>query len=138
MDIVIDFDGTCVTHRYPEIGKEIGATPVLRELVDAGNRLILSTMRSDDRKRRNRTLSDAVEWFRERDIPLFGVQTNPTQQTWTSSPKAYGELYIDDFALGCPLVFPDDGPPYVDWKQVRRMLVEMEILEDNNEQRTDL
>jgi hypothetical protein len=133
MDVVIDFDGTCVTHCYPAMGKEIGATPVLRELADAGNRLILFTMRSDDKKRKNRTLSDAVEWFQERDIPLFGIQTNPAQQAWTSSPKAYGELYIDDSALGCPLVFPDDGPPYVDWRQVRRMLVEMEILKDNDQ-----
>ncbi|MDR0713319.1 MAG: hypothetical protein LBF89_03540 [Bacteroidales bacterium] len=132
MDIVIDFDGTCVMHQYPAVGREIGATPVLRELIDAGHRLILFTMRSDRGK--NRALSDAVEWFRERDIPLFGVQTNPLQRIWTSSPKAYGNLYIDDSALGCPLVFPEDGFPYVDWKQVRRMLVGMDILKDNSEQ----
>lgn len=25
MDIVLDFDGTCVTHSFPQVGKDIGA-----------------------------------------------------------------------------------------------------------------
>lgn len=130
MDIVIDFDGTCVTHEFPGIGKEVGATPVLRELVDAGHRLVLFTMRCDDKKKRIALLSDAQAWFSERDIPLFGVQVNPVQKSWTLSPKAYGDIYIDDAALGCPLVYPEDGSrPYVDWKSVRQMLVEMGALE---------
>jgi hypothetical protein len=128
VDIVIDFDGTCVTHNYPDIGKEIGATPVLRELVDAGHRLILFTMRCNDKKKKNKTLNDALTWFRERDIPLFGIQTNPEQKFWTLSPKAYGDLYIDDTALGCPLIFPEEGPPYVDWGKVRQILVTMGVI----------
>jgi hypothetical protein len=47
MDICIDFDGTCVTHEFPEVGKDIGAVPVLRKLVEQGHNLILFTMRSD-------------------------------------------------------------------------------------------
>ena len=46
MYIAVDFDGTCVTHDYPRIGKEIGATKVLKRLVEAGHKLILNTMRS--------------------------------------------------------------------------------------------
>lgn len=34
MVIAVDFDGTCVTHEFPKIGKDIGAIPVLRELVE--------------------------------------------------------------------------------------------------------
>jgi hypothetical protein len=128
VDIVIDFDGTCVTHNYPDIGKEIGATPVLRELVDAGHRLILFTMRCNDKKKKNSTLDAALAWFHERDIPLYGVQVNPGQKLWTLSPKAYGDLYIDDTALGCPLIFPEEAPPYVDWREVRRILATMEVL----------
>ena len=41
MIIAVDFDGTCVTHKYPDIGEDIGAVPVLKELVDKGHRLIL-------------------------------------------------------------------------------------------------
>lgn len=30
MIIAIDFDGTCVTHEFPKIGKDIGAAPAFR------------------------------------------------------------------------------------------------------------
>ena len=131
MDIVIDFDGTCVTFAYPAIGREIGATPVLRELADAGHRLILSTIRCNEKKRNNRTLDDALEWFRERNIPLYGIQTHPEQHFWTSSPKTYGDLYIDDAALGCPLIIPENEErPYVDWKTVRKLLVEKGFIQN--------
>lgn len=64
-------------------------------------------------------LQDAVKWFEERNIPLFGIQRNPTQDSWTSSPKAYAKIYIDDAALGCPLVEGLKGErPFVDWKTV--------------------
>jgi len=129
MDIVIDFDGTCVTHDYPSIGREIGATPVLRELTDAGHRLILSTIRSNEKRKNNHTLDDAVEWFKDRDIPLFGIQVHPEQQSWNSSPKVYGDLYIDDAALGCPLIIPaTEERPFVDWKTVRKLLEERGII----------
>ena len=57
--IAVDFDGTCVTHEYPYMGRDIGAVPVLRELADAGYRLILHTMRS------GRLAKSAAEWFKE-------------------------------------------------------------------------
>ena len=44
--IAVDFDGTVVTHAYPHIGNDIGAVPVLRELIGNGCRMILYTMRS--------------------------------------------------------------------------------------------
>ena len=47
MTINIDFDGTCVTHEFPSVGKSIGAEKVLKRLVDNGHQLILFTMRSD-------------------------------------------------------------------------------------------
>lgn len=128
MYICIDFDGTCVTHAYPRVGEEIGAVPVLRELVSAGHQLILFTMRSDPSKKKKGALSDAVRWFEKHDIPLYGIQTNPSQGQWTKSPKAYGNLYIDDAALGCPLVYPDEGRPYVDWKAVREVLIRKRVL----------
>lgn len=114
MDIVIDFDGTCVTHEYPDIGKDIGAVPVLKKLLKQGHRLILFTMRS------GKELNDAVKWFKDNDIELFGVQKHPEQESWTESPKAYGHLYIDDAALGCPLISDPrvSKRPYVDWQQI--------------------
>lgn len=137
MEIVLDFDGTCVTHEFPNIGKEIGAVPVLKELVAKGHNLILFTMRSDMEQKQidplinprivniqGRHLSNALDWFKKHEIPLYGIQTNPTQKTWTSSPKAYGQIIIDDAALGCPLNYDKElsERPFVDWKVVRDML----------------
>lgn len=34
MDICIDFDGTCVSHEFLRIGKDIGAIPILKQLVN--------------------------------------------------------------------------------------------------------
>lgn len=140
MDICIDFDGTCVTHDYPAIGKDIGSVPVLKELVEKGHKLILFTMRSDRKTKKKvdgvevieeeNVLAEAVQWFADNGIPLYGIQKNPRQRFWTTSPKAYGQMYIDDAALGCPLLFDEElsDRPFVDWKEVRRMLVEREIL----------
>ena len=75
-------------------------------------------------------LTDAVNWFNENGIPLYGIQTNPTQHTWTTSPKAYAQLYIDDAALGCPLKYDLKfaDRPFVDWSMVREMLVQYGVL----------
>ena len=116
MDICVDFDGTCVTHEYPLIGKDIGAVPVLKALSQSGHNLILFTMRS------GYELEQAVNWFKQHEIPLYGVNRNPSQDTWTSSPKAYAQLYIDDAAIGCPLIEQEEGRPYVNWEQIRTLL----------------
>lgn len=116
--IAIDFDGTCVTHEYPYMGSDIGAVPVLKELADAGYRLVLNTMRS------GKTEKEAIKWFKDNDIPLFGVNCNPEQKSWTKSPKVFADLYIDDSALGVPLTSsPTSTRPYVDWIRVREWLV---------------
>ena len=114
MTIAIDFDGTCVTHEYPEIGRDLGATTTLKTLVDNGHKLILLTMRS------GKTLEDAKHWFEERGIILYGVNVNPSQKRWTESPKVYANLYIDDANLGTPLIKNSiaSDRPYVDWKLV--------------------
>lgn len=115
--IAVDFDGTCVTHEFPDIGRDIGAIPVLKDLVRHGAQLILWTMRSGE------SLDAAIKWFNDNEIPLFGIQSNPTQSTWTSSPKVYAKIYIDDAALGAPLIYPEGQRPFVDWKSVRQMLL---------------
>lgn len=113
--IVLDFDGTVVKHRYPTVGEDIGAVPVLKRLVANGHKLLLSTMRSHDSNGED-TLQPAIDWFAERGIPLYGINENPSQKEWTSSPKVYGQIYIDDAALGAPLKADDsDAPPFIDW-----------------------
>ena len=124
MYIAVDFDGTCVTHDYPRIGKEIGAVKVLKRLVEAGHKLILNTMRS------GKELQDAIHWFNENEIELYGVNENPTQKRWTTSPKVYAHMYIDDAAFGCPLRnVPDfSDRPFVDWDSIYRQLIRMGIV----------
>jgi hypothetical protein len=80
--------------------------------------LVLWTMRCD------KFLADAVNWFKENEIPLWGIQTNPLQSSWTSSPKAYCEIYIDDAALGCPLKYDKSISTrgFVDWEEVESIL----------------
>lgn len=112
MIIALDFDGTCVNHAYPEIGFEIGSVPVLKALQEKGFQFILFTMRSGD------LLQNAVNWFEDNDIKLFGINENPEQKSWTNSPKPYAHLYIDDAGCGIPLIRNRAGRPFVNWNQI--------------------
>ena len=120
----VDFDGTCTTHDYPKIGKDIGAIDVLKKLVRHGHKLILFTMRDKEQ------LQEAKDWFKENHIDLWAAQKNPGQWRWTTSIKPYAHIYIDDAALGCPLIENKEmsDRPFVDWKKVEEMLVSKEII----------
>jgi hypothetical protein len=122
MIIAIDFDGTCVTHDYPKIGKDIGSIPYLKKLVKNEHQLILYTMRS------GKELEDAINWFYENNILLYSIQKDPNQISWTSSNKCYANLYIDDAALGIPLIENVHSKPYVDWEKVNLLLIKKNIL----------
>lgn len=124
MIIAIDFDGTCVTHEYPEVGRDIGAAPILAELIKKGHQIILFTMRSGV------DLEAAVNWFNINNLDLYGINRNPTQYEWTDSPKAYAQLYIDDAALGIPLCEGryEHDKPYVDWPEIYKLLQSKAIL----------
>ena len=167
--IAIDFDGTCVTHEYPKIGKDIGAVPVLKRLVGEGHKLMLWTMRGNKPTQNGdsvvNTLSEAVQWFKDNGIELWGVNENPEQKAsgWTNSNKQYAQLYIDDAALGCPLLQEYQwrpvaqgiettthgqnsiqvpiGRPFVNWEAVEDGLEKQGILtpktKNNGEQTTD-
>jgi hypothetical protein len=100
----------------------------------------LFTMRSDIdevtsndygiHKQAGNYLTDAVNWFKENSIKLYGINVNPSQTSWTKSPKAYGQLYIDDAALGCPLLYNPEisDRPFVDWTKVEEMLKAIGVL----------
>lgn len=109
--IAVDFDGTIADHRYPDIGPEIpGAFKYLKCFQDAGAKLILYTMRSDV------YLDQAVEFCKIRGITFWGINENPEQKEWTSSPKVYAHRYIDDAAAGISLRQQAWAQrPYVDW-----------------------
>jgi hypothetical protein len=127
----VDFDGTCTTHSYPFIGKDIGAVPVLKELVKLGHRLIIWTMRD------GRHLQESVDWYASHGIEVFGVNRNP-EQNWTESPKAYAQIYIDDAALPLSLMYhdPEFHPrPFVNWNAVVGDLHSRGIFDDETADR---
>ena len=69
--------------------------------------------------RSGKTLEEAVQWFKDNEIQLYGINENPSQKSWTNSPKVYANIYIDDAAIGVPLVDYNSNlwphRPYVCW-----------------------
>ena len=126
MVICVDFDGTIAEHEFPDIGAPVpGAFEWMKKWQEAGAKLVLWTMRSDGRvddgsKENGPVLTDAVEFCRKNGVEFWGVNRNPEQGGWTQSPKAYGNLYVDDAAFGCPLRQSRKmgNRPMVDWSVV--------------------
>ena len=111
MIIAIDFDGTIVTHEYPRVGKPLPyAKEVINALVDNGHSCFLYTMRD------NKELEEAIKYTLDNDIKLCGYNMSPDQ--FSSSPKQYAHIYIDDAALGCPLDSKFHSRLCVDWYKV--------------------
>jgi len=118
MVFCVDFDGTMVSHEFPDIGNDIGSVPVLKKLISQGHKINIFTMRS------GAYLEEALKWCRDNGIELYGINTNPGQHEWTDSPKAYGNLYIDDASLGAPLKFDSNisRNPFIDWEKAEVMI----------------
>ena len=73
--------------------------------------------------RSGKELDEAVAWFNSNIGDLYGINVNPSQHPWTQSPKAYGHVYIDDAAFGCPLKYDTEiaERPFVDWDKMLTM-----------------
>ncbi len=108
MTIAVDFDGTIVEDRYPEIGAERPfAIDTLLRLQAEGHRLILWTVRQ------GLLLDDAVEWCRQRGLQFWTVNRDfPEEDILHNkhfSRKLRADLFIDDRNLGG---LPDWGTIY--------------------------
>ena len=110
--LALDFDGTVVKHRWPLIGDSLGAEIYLRMFIEDGWQIVLWTVRSGEE------LQAAIKWFDEREIPLYAINENPTQKTWSSSPKCHAHLYIDDTAIGAPIEYDELGARCIHWGRV--------------------
>ena len=114
MTIAVDFDGTIVEHRYPEIGKELPfATETLKMLIKDRHRLILWSVRE------GKLLDDAVNWCRERGVEFYAVNRDYPEERGTEnnnnfSRKLKVDMFIDDRNIG--------GLP--DWGTIYRMISE--------------
>lgn len=132
--IAVDYDGTMVDHMFPEIGKDVpGAVRWVKEFQKLGAKIILWTVRSDMNLYTPDLSSDtksfmefdkpfvtqAVQYMEDKGIALHGVNENPDQYTFSTSNKAYANIYIDDAAFGCPLIMiPGFSRLCVDWAKV--------------------
>ncbi len=95
--IAIDFDGTIVEHRYPEIGKEkLFAFETMRALQKEGHRLILWTVRT------GKELDQAVEYCRKHGVEFYAVNKSYPEEEITpdSQRKIEADIYIDDRNIG--------------------------------------
>ena len=95
--IAVDFDGTIVEHRYPEIGPEmLFAFETIRELQKRGHQLILWTYRHGI------YLDEAVSYCRNHGVEFYAVNENYPCETMEEmgSRKIYADVYIDDRSLG--------------------------------------
>ncbi len=116
MIIAVDFDGTIVEHRYPQIGNEIPfATETLKMLIADHHKLILWSVRE------GALLDEAVEWCRERGVEFYAVNRDYPEESKDAnehfSRKLKADLFIDDRNLGG---LPDWGTIYMMIKQHRK------------------
>ena len=114
MTIAVDFDGTIVEHRYPEIGEELPfATETLKMLIKDRHKLILWSVRE------GKLLDDAVNWCRERGVEFYAVNRDYPEENGKESNNFFSrklkvDMFIDDRNIG--------GLP--DWGTIYRMISE--------------
>lgn len=109
MIIAVDFDGTIVQHKYPQIGDEIPfAIESLLELQKEGHQLILWTYRT------GALLYEAVDYCENKGLEFYAVNKNYPEEEFDESVsrKIYADLYIDDRNIG--------GIP--DWGNIYKMI----------------
>ena len=99
MVIAVDFDGTIVEHRYPQIGEEIPfAVETLKMLVQDRHKLILWSVREGE------LLEEAVNWCKERGLEFYAVNRDYPEETVENNPhfsrKLKADIFIDDRNLG--------------------------------------
>lgn len=122
MRIAVDFDGTIVEHKYPEIGEtKLFAFETLRELQKQGHLLILWTFRY------GKQLEEAVEFCKKNGVEFYAVNKSYPEEVFVEgecSRKIDVDLFIDDRNLN----------GFVEWSDVWRIINEnapMEFGEQN-------
>lgn len=107
MIIAVDFDGTIVRHRYPEIGDEIPfAIETLKLLQQKGHQLILWTYRS------GKELDKAVAYCKNNGIEFYAINKSYPEEVLSGniSRKINADIFIDDRNIGG---LPDWGDIYM-------------------------
>lgn len=98
MKIAVDFDGTLVEHRYPQIGEEmLFAFETCKQLQKLGHQLIMWTYRH------GKELDEAVEYCRKKGLEFYAINKSYPEEEFdpeTASRKLDVDLFIDDRNVG--------------------------------------
>lgn len=112
LTIAVDFDGTLVTNKYPDIGEPLQGFTFNRTLIEEmkllrthGHKVILWTCRNA------KALEDAVSFCKEHGLEFDAINDDLEEnkvgweeslEWWRKSGKArkiYADIYLDDRAL---------------------------------------
>lgn len=92
--MAVDFDGTLVRDRFPEIGAEReNFCKVIRILQKMGVKSILWTSRTGS------ALDEAIEWCEDHDLHFDAINKNlpeVIELTGADTRKVYANVYFDD------------------------------------------
>jgi hydroxymethylpyrimidine pyrophosphatase-like HAD family hydrolase len=108
--LAIDFDGTIVESKYPDIGKPmLFAFETLKKLQERGFILILWTYRQ------GKHLDEAVEFCRKHGIEFYAINKNYPEEVFDAkvSRKLNADIFIDDRNVG----------GFLGWGEIYRELV---------------
>lgn len=149
---LIDFDGTVVYHVPQGVCPiDTGATKVLRRLIEKGHNIVLWTCRNSSKDNPYNfvdgvpkdpdSLGEAVKWFEDHNIPLYGINEVPDSDRMVgTSRKPLYDFLIDDLNIGTPLKYKmvpchlyNGGTTLVkahcvDWEKIEKLLEEKGIL----------
>ena len=111
--IAVDFDGTIVENKYPEIGKpKLFAFETLKRLQREGFILILWTYRSGSK------LQEAVDFCKRNGITFYAVNNSYPEEEYTNriSRKIQADIFIDDRNIG----------GFLGWGKIYQLLINEE------------
>lgn len=112
MTIAIDFDGTIVEDRYPEIGElKPGAKQVIELFKKENRTVVIWTCRT------GKPLIEAINFLLEHQIPFDRINAscpNDIAKYGSDTRKINADIYIDDKNFGG---FPG-------WEHIRQMYID--------------
>jgi hydroxymethylpyrimidine pyrophosphatase-like HAD family hydrolase len=121
MKIAVDFDGTIVEHRYPDIGEEkLFAFDTMRQLQKLGHQLILWTYRN------GKELNEAVNYCKKHGVEFYAINKSYPEEVFDEnevSRKIDADLFIDDRNIG----------GFIGWSEIWQILNPDSIDSEYNE-----
>ncbi len=116
--IAVDFDGTIVHNKWPDIGEPVReAADTIRLWTARGHRIVIWTCRVGNE------LEACEKWLIRNWVPFYSINSNPLDRIdlyGSDTRKISADLYIDDKAAGAP-----DDPAEL-WKMAREKVTQLE------------